>query len=500
MKKVLLTLVLLISGLYVFSQASVYPPTLNTPANGTNGLAPNAFLKWNAVPGAFNYKVVISDDSLFATTYQTHITNLTAVNASHLFFNTTYYWKVKAYGATDSSAWSDTWSLTSIDVVTLINPVNGSIDHPVRTWFSFTPITGLDSYQYEVDTAMDFSSPLYLSGNVVYWENAAFTKELYFGEHYYLRIRACHPADTSGWSVLKDFNTLNDFNLRRPLNDSLNAMPVVKLIWDWVGSRHYDYYISTDSTFATYDMYTVDSSNKVITVSVDTAMLTHTDTLLFGTTYYWKVQARSNFDVSNFTVTRKFTIRDTTRLKSPVNLTMNVTTIPLLEWKAYGMVGLKAFQIYMDTSALFTNPIMFTAYDTTYQITEPEQLLGNRNYHWKVRMISGADTSEFSEPWMFRTTGQIGFEEQELSNSNISIYPNPTYTGKINISINAPGEKTIDLSISNMIGQVVYNNRIQMTSGNHVYNIDLTSLENGIYFVKLQDNNDSFTRKIIINK
>lgn len=76
--------------------------------------------------------------------------------------------------------------------------------------------------------------------------------------------------------------------------------------------------------------------------------------------------------------------------------------------------------------------------------------------------------------------------------TNLTLYPNPT-SGILNI--NTIEVKSL-VEIFNVIGEKVYSNTI--VKGNNV--IDLSSLSNGAYFVKINSNNQITTKKVILSK
>lgn len=76
--------------------------------------------------------------------------------------------------------------------------------------------------------------------------------------------------------------------------------------------------------------------------------------------------------------------------------------------------------------------------------------------------------------------------------TNLTLYPNPT-SGILNINTI---EVKSSVEIFNVIGEKVYSNTI--VKGNNV--IDLSSLSNGAYFVKINSNNQITTKKVILSK
>ena len=80
-------------------------------------------------------------------------------------------------------------------------------------------------------------------------------------------------------------------------------------------------------------------------------------------------------------------------------------------------------------------------------------------------------------------------------NDVISIFPNPT-NGSINIAMNESVSKINEISISNILGQPVYNKSINEI-GEIVLKIDLSEYSEGIYILRLIHNSGKTdTRRI----
>ena len=81
-----------------------------------------------------------------------------------------------------------------------------------------------------------------------------------------------------------------------------------------------------------------------------------------------------------------------------------------------------------------------------------------------------------------------------FSNKDITVYPNPS-TGILNIDVKGYEGQSFELVIHNALGQLVYKGTVTNT----LNQLDITNLENGNYFVTLQ-NNTATINKIIIKK
>ncbi len=83
--------------------------------------------------------------------------------------------------------------------------------------------------------------------------------------------------------------------------------------------------------------------------------------------------------------------------------------------------------------------------------------------------------------------------------SNITIYPNPTNTSAT-ILFNLLKVENISISIVNMLGREIKNTTTNnLQSGNNKINLDISDLNNGIYFVRI-NNKKGFVNKLVIEK
>jgi hypothetical protein len=92
-----------------------------------------------------------------------------------------------------------------------------------------------------------------------------------------------------------------------------------------------------------------------------------------------------------------------------------------------------------------------------------------------------------------------GLKENKMLN-NVIIYPNP-FGNELSVSFESLANQQADLSITNVLGQQVYSHQINTKSGINLFNLNnVNSLErNGIYFIKLAIDNQTYTYKIMKN-
>jgi hypothetical protein len=93
----------------------------------------------------------------------------------------------------------------------------------------------------------------------------------------------------------------------------------------------------------------------------------------------------------------------------------------------------------------------------------------------------------------------LGVEEEAI-NGGIAIYPNPSI-GNFNMNINLINKSNVAITVTNVMGQLVYNeNKQNMAAGQHILNMDLSSLADGMYMVNVFVGNKLYSQRISIAK
>ncbi len=182
-----------------------------------------------------------------------------------------------------------------------------------------------------------------------------------------------------------------------PSNDSNCIALNTTLFWNASsGATSYQVQLSTDSTFATT---TVDE-DSIATTSLGVSGLSAT------TTYYWRVNATNTNGTSAWSVIRRFTTGSGVLLAPlqllPVDNAINIPVSMTLSWERPCGATSFILQVGYDTSysLLLFNSGGITG--TTYNLFE----LPTATWHyWRLRSVSGTDTSAWSPTWKFQTVG-----------------------------------------------------------------------------------------------
>ena len=82
--------------------------------------------------------------------------------------------------------------------------------------------------------------------------------------------------------------------------------------------------------------------------------------------------------------------------------------------------------------------------------------------------------------------------------TTLTVYPNPS-NGRFQVKFENATRAVYELKIVNMVGQIVYVDR-QLINGDSTQRINLTQLDDGIYFMSVRNGEQEITKKLIIGK
>ena len=91
-----------------------------------------------------------------------------------------------------------------------------------------------------------------------------------------------------------------------------------------------------------------------------------------------------------------------------------------------------------------------------------------------------------------------GVEDQESGKTITGIYPNPV-TENVTVEFSVAGKGAVTISVIDIAGKIVYQTARQgYTSGQHKLNLNLSSVENGVYTVLINSENETKSARISI--
>jgi hypothetical protein len=94
----------------------------------------------------------------------------------------------------------------------------------------------------------------------------------------------------------------------------------------------------------------------------------------------------------------------------------------------------------------------------------------------------------------------VGHEATEsLVMDDLNVYPNPT-AGEVNLSFTLREKGTLTIRVMDPNGKVVFKDRVPRFSGTYNRSIDLVGKASGLYFLTIEQNGKSITRKLIVGQ
>lgn len=497
MKKIFLSLVTLILATGLSAQPLVYTPALKSPVNAAIKQMPNVTVSWYAIAGTLNlqYQVQIDTSANFDSPLKIdHVQSLlTGYTTDKLLFGTQYFWRVRAIDG-DTSAWSEIWNYTVFSTVELNTPPDGVAGKDPNTnlvWkntVNNVTITGVEEFDYQLDTTTDFNSPALEAGTVASTVFTYSATDLRFGTTYYWRVRAKHANSICDWTTPFSFSVLDEVTLKSPANNASDQNLDCILKWDIVvGALTYIYQISVDADFTSLLVETETDSNAV-----------YSSMLRFGTDYYWRVCARHLTDTSGWSTSRKFTTIDEVALVSPANNATGISTLPLMSWEE--ITGIAGYQLQISADNSFATPYIDFSPDydaTSYQVIKA--LAAQTKYYWRMRAMSNggvlADTSQWSTVRSFTTGFGIGIDDPQAAGFSLS--PNPA-SGSTSVRATLPEDATVQFELIDLLGKTVRSGIFQMKAGYNVQDIRLDGLKSSIYVARLTVNGKTLYQKLIV--
>ncbi|NOX48866.1 MAG: T9SS type A sorting domain-containing protein [Chlorobi bacterium] len=498
MKKISFTVLLAFIALSLAAQIKISAPTLVNPENEDDNQMPNVLLDWDAVSGigVITYEVQLDEDSSFPSP-ASFTTEFTSSEMENLFFGHEYNWRVRATDDNGTGDWSEVFKFTVFNEVILNKPNDGSdglMPDALLKWknkVGSISITGVDNFIYQVSFDDAFTD-VYIESTVLAEDFvgesiiAVNCVELFFDTTYYWRVKAVHSLDESDWSEVRSFSTLSAPELVDPSDGATDQMLDAVISWEEItGAFEYKYQLCADPNF--------DPPCASVTVETYTATL---QALMFGNTYYWRVNAMHTKDTSNWSGSRSFEVINTVLLSSPANGD-TVDLFPVLEWEA--QTGIEKYELQYGTSNSFDEPEIYyiDVPEASYKIIF--SLEKEMEYFWRMRAIKDVDTTDWSATGNFYTPFPIGINDNLLQKENVRIYPNPS-NGILKVELNPNEKSMIRISVMDLLGQKVFEEKASFEQGTQTEMIDLNFLENGLYILKLESGNKVYNEKIILDK
>lgn len=144
--------------------------------------------------------------------------------------------------------------------------------------------------------------------------------------------------------------------------------------------------------------------------------------------------------------------------------------------------------------------VVFTSGESTHPVSTAWELQSSNTWYpfddgtnntWQLKV------SLAILPKIICNTVDLKENAASLGN-NIGILPNPS-NGHVQLVFALPKEENVDITITNTVGQIMNKGQYNNVSS-QVFNLDLSSYANGVYFVTLNNGQEKVVKRIVINK
>ncbi len=270
-----------------------------------------------------------------------------------------------------------------------------------------------------------------------------------------------------------------------PANGQINVNPNTPFTWGTVAnSTSYHIVVSSDSDFVSLVFDTVivgNGSTSWIPLG-----------LPFGTKLYAKINGLNN--CGNGPVSTRVSFTTASLPAAPSNLIKlsQTTTSATLKWtdNATNETG---FRVERSTGNDSTFQEISTNLGSNTTIFVSPNLVDGTTYYYRVRAANAVGFSNYSNVLELVFTTGIN---QNTAFSSIDIFPNPS-ADVFNVELQDDYVGETSVVVVDEIGRVVYSEKINKTKTTLNCKIDLSTNSNGVYFLKIQSDKKTTTKRIV---
>jgi len=367
--------------------AVLAPPTLTSPAN--NSTYNNFYLVigiydyTSASTFQFQYDTSSSFNSGFKKTIT--VTNKTYAVSEQLRKGKRYYCRARAINGTDTSNWCNSISCVIGTSMTLNKPSNlstGPIDFIACANWNILDSTVQYLYQIDTSSSMNSSNSIYRKSYLNYYLDSQYFK---FGRTIYWRATAINRyKDTLNWSSVYKYSFLSSPSI---LKVSSLTDPIAILGSTTIGYSETMIELDTTPLFNSFRLYT---TTLPVGITQDTVK-----NLLFGRTYYYRLRAKFNNYLSNYSPTENFNVKGAhiySRYSPYPNSTNNLLTLNLSWDRILGTKSIIQFSRKSDFSELMIDTLLIEK----GILKTNDTLRLNTIYYWRIKTFHEKDTIQWT--------------------------------------------------------------------------------------------------------
>ncbi|MCF8298064.1 MAG: T9SS type A sorting domain-containing protein [Saprospiraceae bacterium] len=189
-----------------------------------------------------------------------------------------------------------------------------------------------------------------------------------------------------------------------------------------------------------------------------------------------------------------FTVYQMPNQPTLVSLTPNSAIIN--QTNNYTLIGQNTHFTDPTLNIFFENFVSIITNVTNVNVVSDTEVKFDANFSisssWDLHAQSTVDGNLFMGSSVTVTTG---IEEYENNPYNLKTYPNP-FSDNIIVSGENFNQNTVKIKVLNPIGQIVFSST-ESASGTLNKKISLSNLESGVYFIRLETEEYSVTKKVV---
>lgn len=199
---------------------TTYPsPELESPGDASTTDLSIKFM-WDKYKGSTSYIIEVDTDPNFSDP-SAHESETDTARLEFTSFGTEYFWRVAAQHIEDISDWSEAWSFTTVNAVSLTAPENEAVEVKLCPLFTWEDIEGPVSYELWIDTDQNFSDPRIYVGDKPQYQCQT-TME--YNTLYYWKVRGVAGVHISEWSDTWSYRTQQGIGIEEELD--VNSMRI----------------------------------------------------------------------------------------------------------------------------------------------------------------------------------------------------------------------------------------------------------------------------------
>jgi PKD repeat protein len=122
------------------------------------------------------------------------------------------------------------------------------------------------------------------------------------------------------------------------------------------------------------------------------------------------------------------------------------------------------------------------------------------NYCWAYNIYKSAEGNESQEVVHVNVVdaSAVGIKNNETESVAFNVAPNPS-NGAFRLNLTGVQSGNASVKVYNLVGQEVYSSTVESVKGSFTKDVQLEQVANGVYFVKVNVNGQTATKKIVVS-